>query len=398
MSRRQRNGDITSSSVGSFLSLVQLAVDSDDPAPLITAAGAILQCPLGLVDANGEALAHAPDDDEGRRALAVARAGARHRLVAPPGWAIVPLGGGARLGFLAIGGNDAPGAEIRTLLDLLPVLLTDQLNRAAVLRVRRAALMRRIATDPRVDPDLARREASDLGLRLAETYWAGLLVWRNVPPSTGVIDAVDRQARTLVPDSLTVALDGRVILLHPGTGRPGLDTVPRRWFEGLVREARRLAPSSRAQAIVGEVPAGLSSLGAHVGGLQELLHFGPRADEDLLVASADQFALERLSADIDPLLAASFVEERLGALLDWDRRHRGDLLNVLEAGLDFPRCDRAAAKCFMHRNTFRHRLRQAEEILGARLEDPDARLAVHVALKLRKLVAARSADQLGAGS
>jgi DNA-binding PucR family transcriptional regulator len=53
-----------------------------------------------------------------------------------------------------------------------------------------------------------------------------------------------------------------------------------------------------------------------------------------------------------------------------------------------PRHDVAAARCFMHRNTFRHRFRDATKILGDNLDDPDVRLAVHVALKLRRVLAA----------
>jgi hypothetical protein len=45
----------------------------------------------------------------------------------------------------------------------------------------------------------------------------------------------------------------------------------------------------------------------------------------------------------------------------------------------------------MHRNTFRHRLREAEALLGDDPSDPDARLAVHVALRLRKLINGRGA-------
>jgi hypothetical protein len=61
-------------------------------------------------------------------------------------------------------------------------------------------------------------------------------------------------------------------------------------------------------------------------------------------------------------------------------------VTVLEAALDFPRHDLAASRCFMHRNTFRHRHQQATEKLGYSLEDPDVRLAVHVALKLRNVL------------
>jgi hypothetical protein len=45
----------------------------------------------------------------------------------------------------------------------------------------------------------------------------------------------------------------------------------------------------------------------------------------------------------------------------------------------------------MHRNTFRHRLKQATDVLGDDLEDPDVRLAVHVALKLRRALPAPAA-------
>jgi hypothetical protein len=64
------------------------------------------------------------------------------------------------------------------------------------------------------------------------------------------------------------------------------------------------------------------------------------------------------------------------------------LLAVLEAALDYPRHEQAAHRCYMHRNTFRHRLQMATQVLGHDLEDPDVRLAMHVALKLRRMIEA----------
>ena len=61
------------------------------------------------------------------------------------------------------------------------------------------------------------------------------------------------------------------------------------------------------------------------------------------------------------------------------------------AALDFPRHEKAASRCFMHRNTFRHHLRQATDVLGDDLSDPDVRLAVHVALKLRHVLTMQAA-------
>jgi DNA-binding PucR family transcriptional regulator len=43
----------------------------------------------------------------------------------------------------------------------------------------------------------------------------------------------------------------------------------------------------------------------------------------------------------------------------------------------------------MHRNTFRHRLRQAARLAGDPLDDPERRLALHVALKLHRMRVSR---------
>ena len=78
--------------------------------------------------------------------------------------------------------------------------------------------------------------------------------------------------------------------------------------------------------------------------------------------------------------------DQIGALLAWDGERHGDLLTVLEAALDYPQHEQAANRCYMHRNTFRQRLQMATQVLGHDLEDPDVRLATHVALKLRRMI------------
>jgi sugar diacid utilization regulator len=146
-----------------------------------------------------------------------------------------------------------------------------------------------------------------------------------------------------------------------------------------------VVPAARAHAIAGQAPVALGDLSAHVRDLVRLCTLGARAGPATPVVLAARFALDRLLWDnVAPADARRFVEERLGALIAWDREHRTDLLRVLEAALDFPRLDHAASRCFMHRNTFRNRLKQATDLLGGDLEDPDLRLAIHVALKLRR--------------
>jgi DNA-binding PucR family transcriptional regulator len=143
--------------------------------------------------------------------------------------------------------------------------------------------------------------------------------------------------------------------------------------------------------IAGERVLGLADLGAGVAALDALWRMGPREDGDQPLISVRHYALDLLlSRTADTPEAAEFVRQQIGPLIAWDQRYQTDFLTVLEAGLDVPRHDVAAARCFMHRNTFRHRFRDATTILGDTLEDPEVRLAVHIALKLRRLLPAGS--------
>ena len=96
-------------------------------------------------------------------------------------------------------------------------------------------------------------------------------------------------------------------------------------------------------------------------------------------------SLARVLEGIDPRGASLFVHDQLAALAEHDREHGTDLLRVLELALDHHDRNDAARAAFMHRNTFRRRLRQAEKVAGADLACPEERLALHLALKLRAL-------------
>ncbi|MEA2445813.1 MAG: hypothetical protein QOJ12_3105 [Thermoleophilales bacterium] len=82
-----------------------------------------------------------------------------------------------------------------------------------------------------------------------------------------------------------------------------------------------------------------------------------------------------------------YVEETIGRLLEYDQRKRTDLAHTLETYLDCSGVARHAAKAlFLHPHSLRYRLRRIVEIQGIALDDPMARLTMHLALKLRLLV------------
>jgi hypothetical protein len=235
----------------------------------------------------------------------------------------------------------------------------------------------------------ARRDAAALGLTLADAYWPALLTWAVARTPAPVVDRIQRDAKELVRGALTTTLGARMVLLHPGGGGTGKAFA---WFEQVVELVRTAAPAPAAQAIAAAAPVELDVLGQEVGMLDHLRGLERPARDDRPVISAREYALDRLLQRIVATPEApQFVEDRLGRLIAWDQEHGSDLVRVLEAALDFPRHDQAASRCFMHRNTFRHRLRLATRVLGDALEDPDARLAVHVAVKLHRALSTPAA-------
>ncbi|MQA77711.1 MAG: PucR family transcriptional regulator [Streptosporangiales bacterium] len=81
---------------------------------------------------------------------------------------------------------------------------------------------------------------------------------------------------------------------------------------------------------------------------------------------------------------------RLGALVEYDDKHDIGFVDTLLAYLDaFGNVADAAAAVHVHPNTFRYRLRRLCEISGLDLDDPDARLAATLQLRLHRLAGPR---------
>lgn len=380
---------------GSFsplASLVRVAMEEDDPARLVEAAAVEVGLPLAVAALNGQAIAHAPDDALGREALEIARAAARRSgALPPPGWCVLPVSyGRSRRAVLAVRadpGDPTTGPQ----LDLVVALLGEQLFRAALRRSQIAGFLRRLVSERA--PERIHEEAAAVGLTLADAYWPVVVAPALGALKPGDVECIDREARRLAPGTLTVAARGCVVLLMPASdpvagGEPAdLDAMA--WLELVVARIRDLVPPLDMRAIAGDDAVSLVELGALVGRLVRLTAYGQGAQSDAYVTRARQYALAGFLRDsVAAGQARAFVDDLLGDLVAWDAEHGSDLVRVLEAALDSPRQDVAARRCFMHRNTFRHRYHKALEVLGDDLEDPEMRLAVHVALKLHRGTAA----------
>ena len=84
----------------------------------------------------------------------------------------------------------------------------------------------------------------------------------------------------------------------------------------------------------------------------------------------------------DPALAAELAEQRLAPLAALAEGPRARLTETLRAWLDRPgQVQAVAAELGVHPQTVRYRVRQLRELFGDRLEDPEARFELGLALR-----------------
>ena len=90
-----------------------------------------------------------------------------------------------------------------------------------------------------------------------------------------------------------------------------------------------------------------------------------------------------LSSVTDPAGIEAFMNDQVGALLEYDSRHHSGLLITLAQYFDSGcNIDRAAAELSVHRNTLKYRLKRIRELLGGDLNDGPTRLNLHLATRV----------------
>jgi hypothetical protein len=191
-----------------------------------------------------------------------------------------------------------------------------------------------------------------------------LFSWPGQEPTDAVLERMQQAARRWDAGAMLVAVRSRSRVLLTAEGGDG--------FPGAVAAALEVALSSDPQGAV-------RVLAGPAGGPGPERATGPRGG-----ASAPCGSLTWLLGRLDARQAATFIEHRLAPVVAHDREHGTDLQGVLELALDHPHRHEAADAAYMHRNTFRRQLDRALRLLDVDLRRPDERLALHLALKLRR--------------
>ena len=378
---------------GRIGALIDVATASESIRDLVAAGGRELGRPLAVFDRHGTPVARYPSGSKGRTAVEAGLPFARGGQASGrphESWIVTPLdAGGARVGSIAVRDEPEHTPADRALLEALDSLLAGRLHRESLAEAVQAERARAIGYRLITDPDFAAAGADAVraaGIELVERYWPALLVWERGELPASAVQGIEDLARRHARGSLVVAEEhlALVVLLadEPPANWQTVQTV----LEDIVRYLRRRLGQRRVYGLTGETSLTPAEVPARVRSLERLRRYPPRDDEPLAVIGARRFALNRLFFEgLDRARAVEFVRSQIGAVIAHDAAHRTDLVDTLQAALDYPNRDEAAHAAHMHRNTFRRHLNQAVELVGVDLRDPDERLALHVALRLRRL-------------
>lgn len=169
------------------------------------------------------------------------------------------------------------------------------------------------------------------------------------------------------------AVDGQLITAAEGVRQAVAERVGGQAFVGVGRPYAELRDLSRSYREACRALGLARKLGL--------------ANRPVLFDRLGFFRLLTILADEFPAEVRSFVDETLGKLAEYDRENRSDLVETLRVCLESNlNVSEAAEKLHVHRNTLLYRLRRVEEISGWNLENPDSRLALHLAVKLLDLL------------
>jgi PucR family transcriptional regulator, purine catabolism regulatory protein len=147
---------------------------------------------------------------------------------------------------------------------------------------------------------------------------------------------------------------------------------------------------------VGGVAAGGRAIAEAVGRTAQAAAIGARLFGPGTATAFEDLGLYRLLFGLRGLdEVVGFYHEMLGRLIEHDRRTGGELVRTLDAYLSVGCSPTAAAeRLHLHRNGLLYRLQRIREILPVSLDDPERRLALHLALRIGDVLEPNGSSQV----
>ncbi len=242
--------------------------------------------------------------------------------------------------------------------------------------------------------DVSQQEAIRQGERfehdMTQPHLAIVLAWRgDKSPSlrrletliNGVISS--QQAEALVWQR---ERENEVIVFDTADPKDPIDSSLR-LAKALSAEIQRQYPSARVAIGLGQPARDISGWRTSYRDAVQAMELADRLQTNTPLYIGDLGVYQLILGLSDREKLVSFCERTLGDLRDYDHRQHADLITTLEA---FFAChgnlSQTAELLFVHRNTLLYRMNRINEIAQIDLDRPETRLALHLALTIRRLL------------
>jgi sugar diacid utilization regulator len=304
------------------------------------------------------------------------------------------VAGDAILGYLAIltEGDEGGGRED---LDLQTVQHAATVYALSMMRERMAAEVARQLKDELFeglllgrtqDEQVARERAIRLGYNPDVDYRVLVVVAvaeEQVRPETvaqrrRLLEGLAELCARRSPGSLaTVREDELVVLVPIGDAAAELGRVA-------LQQANASLPAWRVTAGLGGVCTAASAIARSYAQARRALETARRFGNQGDITAFEDLGVYRLLFHVsDASELRGFTDQVLGPLIEYDQRHRGDLVRTLGAFLEHNGNLQATARELnLHVNSVAYRVQRLEAISGLDLEDSEDRLLAQMALKI----------------
>ena len=317
---------------------------------------------------------------------------------------VVPVRAGSdMLGMLAVGleqGVDAEG-RLRALehgSTVLALELAKERAAAEVERRLRGDLVEEVLAGGLETEEAERvaRQAERLGHRLPQRAWVVVLEADDdkteaALAARGQQDRLDGAlsglVRSRLPGTLTLVRSASAVFLVPDELASDLASVEKLGAQILAAAAPVMKPGS-ASVGIGNLANGVAELARSHVEARQALRLTRRAGSRAHVASYRSLGAFRLLLEVQsPDALRRFVNELLGPLLEYAQNRDTPLLETLEALSAARWIRRAAARQLgIHINSMTYRVERIQTLTGLKLDDPETRVAISIALRARAML------------
>ncbi|MCY4146562.1 MAG: helix-turn-helix domain-containing protein, partial [Chloroflexi bacterium] len=241
-----------------------------------------------------------------------------------------------------------------------------------------------------VSPQEAIRQGERFQHDMSRAHVAFVLAWRGVnTPSLRRLETIVNAILTTEDAAALVWIrerEGEVVVFHAADHRNPIDNSLA-LAEAFRSEINRQLPQSRAAIGLGQVARDVNDWRSSYRDAVQASELALRLQTDIPLYIGDLGVYQLIMSLGEREKLSDFCARTLGKVNDYDDRQNADLIKTLEA---FFAChgnlSQTAASLIVHRNTLLYRINRINEIAGIDMSRPETRLALHLALIIRRLL------------